>query len=134
MPTISAIHHIALTVSDLERSVAWYTETLGLTNLTNEIHPDGSGHAVVLGTPDWSWCVSLHTHKTNDSEAFAEQRTGLDHVSFLVPSRAELDQWQLRLTERGVPRSAVTDRDGYSSCTSRESPGRRRWPPPPSHP
>jgi len=120
VPTISAIHHIALTVSDLERSVAWYTEVLGLTNLTNEIHPDGSGHAVVLGTCDWSLCVGLHTHTTNDGEAFAERRTGLDHVSFLVPSRAELDAWQARLTDLGVPRSAVADRDGYSVLVFRD--------------
>ena len=99
MPTISAIHHIALTVSDLERSVAWYTEVLGLTNLASESHPDRSGHAVVLGTPDWSLCVGLHTHVTNDGEPFAEQRTGLDHLSFLVPSRAELDDCRAKLID-----------------------------------
>jgi catechol 2,3-dioxygenase-like lactoylglutathione lyase family enzyme len=85
-----------------------------------ETHPDGSGYAVVLGKPDWSMCVGLHMHATNNREAFAEQRTGLDHVSFLVSSRAELDAWLARLTDLEVPHSPVNDRDGYSVIVFRD--------------
>ena len=120
MPTISAIHHISLTVSDIERSVTWYSEVLGLTKLMDETHPDGSGYAVVLGKCDWSMCVGLHVHATNAGEAFAEHRTGLDHVSFLVSSRAELDEWDVRLTELGVTHSPVNDQDGYSVVVFRD--------------
>jgi catechol 2,3-dioxygenase-like lactoylglutathione lyase family enzyme len=120
MPTISAIHHISLTVSDIERSVTWYTDVLGLTKLMDETHPDGSGYAVVLGVPDWSMCVGLHVHATNGGETFAEHRTGLDHVSFLVSHRAELDAWQERLTDLGVPHAAVSDQDGYSVLVFRD--------------
>lgn len=120
MPTISAIHHISLTVSDIDRSASWYSDVLGLTKLMDETHPDGGGYAVVLGLPDWSLCVGLHNHDTNDGETFAEHRTGLDHVSFLVASRAELDKWQARLTELTVPHSPVSDQEGYSVLVFRD--------------
>ena len=120
MPSITTIHHISLTVGDIERSVSWYTEVLGLVNLMEEQHPDGSGYAVVLGKPDWSMCVGLHVHTTNEGEEFAEHRTGLDHVSFLVSSRAELDDWDARLTALGVVHAPVNDRDGYSVVVFRD--------------
>jgi glyoxylase I family protein len=43
MPDIASIHHVSLTVTDLDRSVAWYKEVLGLTELMKENHPDGNG-------------------------------------------------------------------------------------------
>ncbi len=120
MPDISAIHHISVTVTDIERSVPWYSELLGLTKLMEETHPDGTGYAIVLGKPDWSLCVGLHTHPTNESERFSEARTGLDHVSFLVHSRAELVDWQARLTEFGVGHSPINDQEGYSVLVFRD--------------
>ena len=36
----------AVTVTDLDRSVAWYKEVLGLAELMREDHPDGNGYAV----------------------------------------------------------------------------------------
>ena len=99
MPDIAGIHHISLTVIDLDRSVAWYAEVLGLGELMPERHPDGHGHAIVLGQSDWSMCVGLHTHDANTAETFHETRTGLDHVCFRVVDRAELDTWAARLGE-----------------------------------
>lgn len=120
MPSISTIHHISLTVGEIDRSVAWYTDVLGLTRLMEEKHPDGSGYAVVLGHADWSMCVGLHVHDGNEGEAFVESRTGLDHVSFLVSSRAELDDWAARLDDLDVPRSPVSDQEGYSVLVFRD--------------
>ena len=51
MPDVSGIHHVSVTVTDIERSVPWYSELLGLTKLMEEPHPDGTGYAVVLGGP-----------------------------------------------------------------------------------
>ena len=120
MPTISTIHHLSLTVTDIERSVPWYSEVLGLTKLMEEQHPNDSGYAVVLGIPDWALCVGLHVHPTNATEPFAEARTGLDHAAFLVPSKAELEAWEARLTELGVEHSPVKDGDGYSLVVFRD--------------
>ena len=91
MPAIAGIHHVSFTVTDIETSVPWYSEVLGLTKLMEEQHPNDPGYAVVLGKPDWSMCVGLHVHPTNASERCDETRTGLDHASFLVSSHAELE-------------------------------------------
>ncbi len=42
-------------------------------------------------------------------ETFDERRTGLDHLSFQVGSRADLETWDERLTELGVEHEAITD-------------------------
>jgi glyoxylase I family protein len=120
MTPIPSIHHISLTVRDIDRSVSWYTDVLGLTRLMEEAHPDGGGYAVVLGQADWSMCVGLHTHDTNEGEAFAEQRTGLDHVSFRVANRAQLEEWEARFRDLGVAHSSINDQDGYSVVVFRD--------------
>ena len=120
MPDVSGIHHVSVTVTDIERSVSWYTELLGLTKLMEESHPDGTGYAVVLGKPDWSMCVGLHTHPTNERERFSESRTGLDHIGFMVSGRAELDAWESKLTELGVEHSPVNDQEGYAVLVFRD--------------
>ena len=120
MPTVAGLNHVSITVTDIERSVPWYMDVLELDKLGEERHPHDDGYGIILGKPDWSMCVGLHTHPTNDGERFAESRTGLDHVGFLVSSRAELDVWQSRLTELGVVQSPITDRDGYAVLVFRD--------------
>lgn len=120
MPDVSGIHHISITVTDIERSVPWYCDLLGLSKLMEEQHPNDSGYAVVLGKPDWSMCVGLHTHPTNEKERFSEARTGLDHVGFTVSGLAELEEWQKVLAERGVDHSPINTRDGYSVLVFRD--------------
>jgi glyoxylase I family protein len=120
MPQIAAIHHVGITVTDIERSLPWYSELFGLAKLMEEPHPDGTGYVIVLGKPDWSMCIGLHAHPTSDRERFSEARTGLDHVSFLVSGRAELDAWQSRLSELGVEHSPVNDQDSYSALVFRD--------------
>ena len=44
-PAVTTIHHISLTVTNLERSVAWYSDLLGLTKIMDEPHQ--AGRAVV---------------------------------------------------------------------------------------
>lgn len=120
MPAISGIHHVSVTVTDIERSVPWYCEVLGLTKLMDEPHPNDSGYAVVLGKPDWSMCVGLHVHPTNKKERFAESRTGLDHVGFTVADRGELEAWESRLSELGVEHSPINDKGGYAVLVFRD--------------
>lgn len=120
MPTIAGIHHASITVTDIEKSVPWYSEVLGLTKLMDEPHPNDAGYAVVLGTPDWRFCVGLHVHPTNAGEGFSETRTGLDHIGFLVSGHAELEAWEARLGELGVEHSPITDRDGYAVLVFRD--------------
>ena len=115
MTNLKGIHHISLTVTDIEAAEAWYGQVFGLNRLMVEQHPDGAGHAVVLGPPDWSFCIGLHTHPANERETFAETRTGLDHVSFTVADRSELEAWAARFTVLGVKQSPIADYEDMCS-------------------
>jgi catechol 2,3-dioxygenase-like lactoylglutathione lyase family enzyme len=120
MPEMTSIHHIAITVTDLDRSVPWYQETLGLTTLMEDLHPAGDGRYVLLADPSFSVLVGLHVHPTNGGERFAEARTGLDHVGFTVADHAELEAWEARLTELGVEHSPFDDQAAYSVVVFRD--------------
>jgi glyoxylase I family protein len=120
MPDIAGINHISITVTDLERSVPWYCETLGLTQLFEAPHPEDEGKAVIIGKPDFSMAIGLHAHPTNESERFSETRTGLDHVGFLVSGREELKAWEDRLAELGVEHSPLSDQGMYAVVVFRD--------------
>jgi len=110
-PALEALHHLGLTVSDIERSEAWYTQVLGLERMFVEDHHGGSGYAVVLNRPGTSLFIGLDHHDGNQGERFDERRTGLDHVAIAVASRDELDRWVEHLDAIGVAHSGVTDVD-----------------------
>ena len=102
---VGPIHHLRLTVSDVERSRAFYTEVLGFHHVMDL--PSGvflSNGAVGLGlgpSPDPS--------RAPAGDRFDEARVGLDHLSFSVASRDELERARQLLEERGVPHGEVTD-------------------------
>ena len=81
-------HHIALTVTDLEASMAWYERVFGISYKMDGPHEGGIGK--LLADPEWRLIVVLHHHDANQGERFAETRTGLDYVGFMVPTRAGL--------------------------------------------
>jgi glyoxylase I family protein len=117
-PTLAAIHHLALTVTDLEASIAWYESVLGFQRANDVPHydPRSHGYGVMLLHPAAGLPIVLHHHATNDNAPFTEWRTGLDHVGLSVPTRSELTQWQERFTQMGVTQSPIVDLDEYGVC------------------
>lgn len=115
-----SLHHVAITVSDIEASAAWYTDLFNFAELVRDNHTEGGGHAVVLGKPDWSMFVVLNHHPANQGETFDPTRTGLDHVGFTVADRAALVEWEQRMTDKGVKHSPITDHEWGSSLNFRD--------------
>jgi catechol 2,3-dioxygenase-like lactoylglutathione lyase family enzyme len=107
MPVISGVHHLSLTVCNLDVSVPWYESIFGLTKVMDEPHE--GGHAVVLMDPHSGLFIGLHAHNANKGEAFMETATGLDHASFSVAGRTALESWQEHLAAHGVHQSPITD-------------------------
>ena len=115
------LHHVAVTVTDIDASTAWYKDLFGFEELARDEHFGGSGgYAVVLGLPDWSMAVVLNHHPTNGGEPFDPTRTGLDHVGFVMPDRAALEEWENRLREKQIKHSSITDHDWGSSLNFRD--------------
>ena len=113
-PALSSIHHVALTVTDLGASLAWYREVLGFERVPqlDYDHPDGGGRAAVTVQPGSNTVLVLHQHDANEGERFTESRTGLDHVCLRVPDRAALDAWERRLDQLRVDHSPVGEQAG----------------------
>jgi glyoxylase I family protein len=102
------MHHIALTTTDLDASIAWYEKVFGITYRMEEPHQGGTGK--LLADDAWQLTIVLHRHDNNESETFKETRTGLDHLGLAVSSRADLERWQEHLEEVGVQKSTSADR------------------------
>jgi glyoxylase I family protein len=102
---LAGFHHVSLTVTDVARSEQWYGEVLGLHRAFVEQRSDG--HAVVLSRPPMF--LGLTQHDRCSGDPFDERRTGLDHVSFAVTERAELDAWAAHLDRVGVAFSGITE-------------------------
>ena len=107
MPTITGGHHIALTVTDVERSAAWYADLFAM-----QVVMQGDEEEVqfrVLADPESGWLIGLRQYPGKHSGEFDELRTGLDHFAFGVSSRAELEAWAAELSRRQVPYSPVRE-------------------------
>jgi glyoxylase I family protein len=117
-PTRTRIHHVALTVTDLDASVAWYEQVFSVSYLMDAPHEGGT--ARILTDSEWTLAFALHAHDANQHEIFAETRTGLDHVGFVVASRADLERWQEHLERHGVVRADRADKPLTQSPISDE--------------
>jgi glyoxylase I family protein len=115
------LHHIALTVTDLDASMRWYEGVFGISFRMEVPHPGGTG--MLLADDDSQLAVVLHRHDANKGEGFVETRTGLDHVGLAVGARKDLEAWQVHLEKHGVKRSGAADRPLTQSPIADESYG-----------
>jgi glyoxylase I family protein len=118
--TFPGLQHVAITVSDLDRSTAWYTRLFGTDPVLDEDEESGTFHHTVFAL-DGGMLFGLHTHTAGDSGDQAdEQRTGLDHIAFALSGSAELDQWRDRLEELGIPHGGIKKAHYGSGITFRD--------------
>jgi catechol 2,3-dioxygenase-like lactoylglutathione lyase family enzyme len=107
MMALGGVHHVGLTVSDLDRSEEWYVRLLGLTRFMQA--SDTGLRMVVLRDPEGELALALYEHASNDTSSASEFRCGLDHLSIGVSDRLGLLEWMARLDEHGVPHSPIND-------------------------
>jgi glyoxylase I family protein len=116
--SLGPVHHLRLTVTDVERSRAFYTELLGFQTAVDTPPPAGEPHhdlttdllqgGVVLVQGDL-----LLGLRPVDAERAADRfdpfRCGLDHLSFAVAGRADLESAAQAFRERGVEHSEIAE-------------------------
>jgi glyoxylase I family protein len=109
MPEFPAIAHVAVTVSDLEASMRWYSALFGSEPVLDEDEEHGAFHHTVYAL-DGGQLFGLHTHRGKEArDRFDELRTGLDHVAFRCSTRVELEQWARRLDGLGIAHSDIVE-------------------------
>jgi catechol 2,3-dioxygenase-like lactoylglutathione lyase family enzyme len=111
-PAITGIHHLSVTVSDVEASAEWYQKVFGLQRVPvtfPHYEREETGYAVLLIDQRSGLAFGLHKNTGNQGESFDECRTGLDHFGFNVSDRAELDRWADHLSAVGVEHSGIRE-------------------------
>ncbi len=117
-PAMPAIAHVAVTVTDLEASEAWYSRLLDASPVLDE--DTGPFRHIVYSVG--GTLLGLHGFPDlKSTDAFDERRPGLDHIAFGCASRDDLVQWSARLDELGIAHGGVVDA-GYGSGLSFRDP------------
>jgi glyoxylase I family protein len=116
---IGGIHHLRLTVTDVERSREFYTGVLGFDVAVESPPPDDPSAAEVYkvlfgGVVMVRGGLLMGLRPVAPAgDRFDEDRVGLDHLSFSVASRADLEAAVRLLDERGVPHGEIATLDGF---------------------
>jgi glyoxylase I family protein len=108
------IHHLRLTVTDLERSRQFYTGLLGF-DVAVESPPDDDPAAAETFKVLFGGIVMIRgallmglRPMAAVGDRFDADRVGLDHLSFSVDSRADLERAAELLDEAGVTHGQIT--------------------------
>src|SRR5256886_11705556 len=92
------IGHVHLTVSDLDRAVAFYGDVLGF-DVTTRYGSD----AVFLSAGGYHHHIGLNTWAGRGAAPPPEGTTGLYHLAILLPDRRALAAVGRRVIDAGVP-------------------------------
>jgi glyoxylase I family protein len=110
--------HVGLTVTDREKSAAWYQRVLGF-RLVKRF--DTGIPRILMVHPDSGFLIGVYNHPDGSGDRFSPQRTGLDHIALAVEDDHALVVWSARLDDLGVEHSPIRDL-GHAKFLSLEDP------------
>jgi catechol 2,3-dioxygenase-like lactoylglutathione lyase family enzyme len=101
-PALRGVHHLKIPVSDLSRSVEFYTAVFGARRIAEADHVDAAGqlYACILDIADLGTLLEL---RLDPGQASA--MAGFDPVTIAVDDRAALAAWRAHLDALEVPHS-----------------------------
>jgi len=119
---LGEIHHLRLTVTDIERSRDFYTRLLGFNVAVGAPESDDPqsdpSYPVLWGgvvMAKGNYLLGLRPVAAKN-DRFDEDRVGLDHLSFNVESRSALDEAIKMLDQNNVPHGDVRELTSFGIC------------------
>jgi catechol 2,3-dioxygenase-like lactoylglutathione lyase family enzyme len=108
------VHHLRLTVTDIQRSRQFYTSLLGF-QVAVESPPPGDPSEAEVFRVLFGGVVMIRGDlvmglrpMAPEGDRFEPNRVGLDHLSFSVASREDLEDAVRLFDEQGVPHGVIT--------------------------
>ena len=121
---LRGLHHVTAICRDLERTIAFYRDLLGLA----VVH-DGPSDDDPQSRHVWFGALDAGPGQLVSFMQYPELPTGVvgvgstHHFAFRVSGQDELEGWRRYLTSKGVPCTPVLDREHFQSIYLRDPDG-----------
>ena len=121
---IAGLHHVTLICADVERSVRFYRNLLGMRVVKQTVNEDDrSARHLFFGDEQGTPGTLITCLEYAELDEGAVGRGSTHHVALSVESEEELDAWRDYLRGRGVPCTDVMDRTYFKSLYLRDPDG-----------
>ncbi len=104
IPSSTRIGHVHLKVAELERSLSFYRDLLGI-----EITQRYGAQAVFISAGGYHHHIGLNTWYSKNGPAAPQNSPGLFHTAILYPERKDLAIILKRLLDAGYPLTGASD-------------------------
>jgi catechol 2,3-dioxygenase-like lactoylglutathione lyase family enzyme len=102
-----SVHHLTLTVTDVERSATWYQQLLGTAAVLRRA---GDGWARIRMEWPGALVIGVTQHdETAGADRFDHRRVGLDHVGLGCTGEDEVRSWAAAFDRIGAAHGPVED-------------------------
>jgi catechol 2,3-dioxygenase-like lactoylglutathione lyase family enzyme len=121
---IAGLHHITLLCADVERSMAFYRNVLGMRLVKQTVNEDDRGaRHLFFGDEEGRPGTLITCLEYPDLDEGTVGRGSTHHFALAVESEEELAAWRDYLVSRGIPATEVMDRTYFKSIYLRDPDG-----------
>ena len=121
---IAGLHHVTLICADVERSVGFYRNLLGMRVVKQTVNEDDrSARHLFFGDEHGRPGTLITCLEYAELDEGVVGRGSTHHFALSVESEEELDAWRDYLRGRGVPCTDVMDRTYFKSLYLRDPDG-----------
>ena len=121
---ISGLHHITLLCQDVERSMAFYRNLLGMRVVKQTVNDDdSSARHLFFGDEEGKPGTLITCLEYPELDEGTVGRGSTHHFALAVASEEELRGWRDYLVSRGIPCTEVMDRRYFKSLYLRDPDG-----------
>ena len=121
---ISGIHHVTLICSDVERSMAFYRNLLGMRVVKQTVNEDDRGaRHLFFGDEEGRPGTLITCLEYPELDEGSVGRGSTHHFALTVESEEELNAWREYLIAQGAPVTEVMDRKYFKSVYLRDPDG-----------